>query len=275
VSIPTNTGDGLKMAMRVGAMLGTMREAWWLPTIEVPTEEIWTGVNLMAGQRSLPRTIMVNRRGKRFVNEAANYNAFGAAFHEQDVNAFDYRNLPCWMVFDQGFIDRYGFGIMGGPPGEPPPQWIPRADTLAALANRIGVAPDAFQETVAHWNAMVEAGHDDDFQRGDGAHDQWWGDPDHRGSVRASIGPLDQGPFYAVEIKSGALGTKGGPKTDVNANVLDVDGRPIEGLYAAGNVMASALGGTYGGAGGTIGPGMVFGFLAGRHAAGRPVLPLG
>ena len=81
VSIPTNTGDGLKMAMRIGAKLGNMREAWWMPVIEVPTEEIWTGVSLMAGQRSLPRTIMINREGRRFTNEAANYNAFGAAFH--------------------------------------------------------------------------------------------------------------------------------------------------------------------------------------------------
>ena len=81
------------------------------------------------------------------------------------------------------------------------------------------------------------------------------------------LGPIGQGPFFAIEIKSGALGTKGGPQTDANAQVLSVDGGPIAGLYAAGNVMASAMGMTYGGPGGTIAPGMVFGFLAGRHAA--------
>ena len=145
------------------------------------------------------------------------------------------------------------------------------APTLAGLADRLGIPAIGLEATVQRWNAQVAAGRDDDFRRGEAAHDQWWGDAAQRGSVKASIGPLDRGPFYAVEIRSGALGTKGGPKTDVNANVLDVDGRPIPGLYAAGNVMSSPMGMTYGGAGGTIAPGMVFGFLAGRHAAGTPV----
>jgi succinate dehydrogenase/fumarate reductase flavoprotein subunit len=275
VSIATNTGDGLKMAMRVGAMLGNMREAWWMPVAVVPREEVSTGVNLIAGIRSLPRCIMVNRAGRRFTNESANYNAIGAAFHEQDVSAFQYANLPCWMVFDHGYVERYGFPITGGQRGVPPPQWVTSAPTLAALAAVLGIPCKALEATVARWNAQVVAGRDDDFHRGEGAHDQWWGDATQRGSTKASLGVLDRGPFYAVEIKSGALGTKGGPKTDINGNVLNVDGQPIRGLYAAGNVMASPMGMTYGGAGGTIAPGMVFGFLAGCHAAGKPALPLG
>jgi succinate dehydrogenase/fumarate reductase flavoprotein subunit len=271
VSIDTNTGDGLRMAMRVGAMLGNMREAWWMPVAEVPREEVSTGVTLVAGIRSLPRSIMVNRKARRFTNESANYNAIGAAFHDQDVSAFDYANLPCWMVFDHGFIERYGFPITGGKPGVAPPQWVPSAPTLAGLAARLAIPADALEATVKRWNAQVAGGRDDDFRRGEAAHDQWWGDATKRGGVQASLGPVDRGPFYAVEIKSGALGTKGGPKTNVNANVLNVDGQPIVGLYAAGNVMSSPMGMTYGGAGGTIAPGMVFGFLAGRHAAGSPV----
>lgn len=270
VSIPTNTGDGLKMAMRIGAKLGNMREAWWMPVHEVPRENVSTGVVLVAGSRALPRSIMVNRKGRRFVNEAANYNAFGAAFHEQDVSAFDYSNLPCWLVFDRGYVEQYGFGMMGGVPGAEPPQWVIRADTLAGLAQRLGIPADALEATVTRWNAMVAEGRDADFHRGEAAHDIWWGDPAHRDSPAATLGPLERGPFYAVEIKSGALGTKGGPQTDRNARVLDVDGAPIPGLYAAGNVMASAMGMTYGGPGGTIAPGMVFGFVAGRHAAGQP-----
>lgn len=270
VSIQTNTGDGLKMAMRVGAQLGNMREAWWMPVHEVPREDVSTGVVLVAGSRALPHSIMVNRKGRRFTNEAANYNAFGAAFHEQDVSAFDYANLPCWLVFDQNYIDRYGFGMMGGVPGQAPPQWVTRADTLAGLAQRLDIPADALEDTVTRWNAMVATGRDADFQRGEAAHDVWWGDPANRTGTAATLGPLERGPFFAVEIKSGALGTKGGPKTDRNAQVLDVDSAPIPGLYAAGNVMASAMGMTYGGPGGTIAPGMVFGFLAGRHAAGHP-----
>ena len=271
VSIDTNTGDGLRMVMRVGAMLGNMREAWWMPVAEVPREEVSTGVTLVAGIRSLPRSIMVNRKGRRFTNESANYNAIGAAFHDQDVSAFDYANLPCWMVFDQGFIERYGFPITGGKPGVAPPQWVPSAATLAGLAERLAIPAYALEATVKRWNAQVAAGRDDDFHRGEAAHDQWWGDAALRGGVQASLGPIDRGPFYAVEIKSGALGTKGGPKTNVNANVLNVDGEPIVGLYAAGNVKSSPMGMTYGGAGGTIAPGMVFGYLAGRHAAGNPL----
>jgi succinate dehydrogenase/fumarate reductase flavoprotein subunit len=269
VSIPTNTGDGLRMAMRVGAQLGNMREAWWMPVHEVPREDVSTGVVLVAGARALPHSIMVNRKARRFVNEAANYNAFGAAFHEQDVSAFDYANLPCWLVFDQTYIERYGFGMMGGVPGEAPPQWVMRAETLTGLAQRLDIPGDALEATVARWNAMVAKGRDEDFHRGEAAHDIWWGDPDNRGSVAATLGPLEKGPYYAVQIKSGALGTKGGPKTNREAQVLDVDGAPIPGLYAAGNVMASAMGMTYGGPGGTIAPGMVFGWLAGRHAAGQ------
>ncbi len=274
VSIPTNTGDGLKMAMRAGAMLGNMREAWWMPVAEVPREEISTGVNLVAGIRSLPRCVMVNRKGRRFTNESANYNAIGAAFHDQDVSAFDYANLPCWMLFDSGYIERYGFPISGGARGMAPPQWVTSASSLAGLAAKLGIAGDALEQTIARWNVQVAAGRDDDFHRGEAAHDQWWGDATQRGSPKASLGPIDRGAYYAVEIKSGALGTKGGPKTNINGNVLNVDGEPITGLYAAGNAMASPMGMTYGGAGGTIAPGMVFGFLAGNHAAGKPLLPL-
>lgn len=269
VSIPTNTGDGLKMAMRIGAKLGNMREAWWMPVHEAPREEVSTGVVLLGGARALPRSIMINKKGRRFVNEAANYNAFGAAFHEQDVSAFDYANLPCWLIFDQGYVEKYGFGMMGGRPGDDPPQWVMRADSLAGLANRLELPEGALEATVNHWNAMVAEGKDADFRRGEAAHDIWWGDPEHRESPAATLGPLTAGPFFAVEVKSGALGTKGGPQTDRNARVLDVDGLAIPGLYAAGNVMASAMGMTYGGPGGTIAPGMVFGFVAGRHAAGQ------
>lgn len=271
VSIQTNTGDGLKMAMRVGAMLGNMREAWWMPVIEVPTEAISMGRQLLTYERTMPGSLMVNRQGKRFTNEAANYNAFGAAFHEQDVSRFEYANLPCWLLFNQSFYvkwpfvgglsDRFGSDVR-------PPAWITSADTLAQLAARLGIDAAGLDATVARFNANASAGKDPDFRRGESANDLWWGDPAFRGDRRATLGPLGEGPYYAVEVKSGALGTKGGPQTDTDARVLDVDGQPIPGLYAAGNVMASPMGMTYGGAGGTLGPGMVFAYRAGRAAAG-------
>ncbi|HEX7034204.1 MAG TPA: FAD-dependent oxidoreductase [Pseudomonadales bacterium] len=269
VSIPTNTGDGLRMVMRIGAALGNMREAWWMPAVEIPGDrgDGRPHQHLFAAERARPRSIMINRRGRRFTNEAANYNAFGAAFHEQDVARFEYANLPCWFVFDQRYLDTYGF--IGGLPGQPAPNWVFCAPTLAQLAATLGVPADSLERTVERWNRHCAEGSDPDFGRGSSAHDTWWGDPARKGTPQATLGPLDTPPFHAVEVRSGALGTKGGPRTDQSGRVLHVDGHPIEGLYAAGNVMASVMGMTYGGAGGTIAPGMVFGYLAGHDAAAR------
>jgi 3-oxosteroid 1-dehydrogenase len=269
VSVPTNEGDGLTMSMRIGAALGNMREAWWMPAVEIPGDrgDGRPHQHLFASERARPRSIMVNRAGRRFTNEAANYNAFGAAFHEQDVARFDYANLPCWFIFDQKHLDTYGF--IGTGPGAPAANWVTNAPTLRALATQLGIDADGLEKSVAQWNGNVADGHDPDFNRGESAHDTWWGDPWEKGTPAATLGPLDTGPFYAVEVKSGALGTKGGPRTDGLARVQNVDSETIAGLYAAGNVMASAMGMTYGGAGGTLAPGMVFGFLAGRDAAAR------
>ena len=202
---------------------------------------------------------------RRFANEAANYNAFGAAFHEIDVSSFEYSNLPCWMIFDHEHLTRYG--IAGYKGAARTPSWLTTAPTLDQLASKLGIPADALARTVERFNTFAEAGEDPDFGRGRSAHDTWWGDTALTGEVAATLGPLDSPPFYALEIHSGALGTKGGPRTDSNAQVLDLDGVPIPGLYAAGNVMASVMGMTYGGGGGTLGPAMVFGYLAGRHAA--------
>lgn len=266
VSIPTNTGDGLKMAMRAGAALGNMREAWWMPVIDVIDRRGETVVWMVNSERARPHSIMVNRAGRRFANEAANYNAFGAAFHAIDLNNYDYANLPCWLVFDQHYLTRYGLAGYRGE-GEPP-SWITSANSIPELAEALGIDPDALVETVERFGAHAAEGRDPDFGRGESAHDNWWGDPALSGRVDATLGPLDTAPFHAVEVRSGTLGTKGGPRTDTAGRVIDLDGEVIPGLYAAGNVMASVMGMTYGGGGGTLGPGMTFGFLAGRDAAG-------
>jgi succinate dehydrogenase/fumarate reductase flavoprotein subunit len=274
VSIETNTGDGLYMAMKAGAMLGNMREAWWVPVGELPE-----GVNrmnrfLVSSDRSRPHSIMVNASGRRFTNEAANYNALGGAFHQEDVAGFRYANLPCWMLFDSNYVRRYG------PPGgggggsaigqERTTSWLKSFPTLSAVAEHIGADPAELENTIERWNKNVAEGHDPDFGRGGSAHDRWWGDPQWKGDRLATLGAIDEPPYFVLPVKSGALGTKGGPRVDANARVLDLDGQPIRGLYAAGNVMASPFGMTYGGAGGTLGPAMVFGWLAGRHASVGP-----
>jgi 3-oxosteroid 1-dehydrogenase len=265
VSVRTNTGDGLRMAMRIGASLGTMPEAWWVPTIEVPMEGYGTVAWQVNGERSRPHCILVNRQGRRFTNEAANYNALGEAFHVVDVSSYEFVNHPCWMVFDHFYLTKYG--LARHRPPNPTPGWIVEAPTLGALAKAIELPAGALEAAVARWNEQAGAGDDSDFHRGRSVHDRWWGDPDFGDAVASTLGPIDTPPYYAVQVHSGALGTKGGPRTDTDGQVLDVDGHAIPGLYAAGNVMASVMGMTYGGAGGTLGPAMVFGYLAGRHAA--------
>lgn len=267
VSPRTNTGDGLMMALRAGAMIGNMGEAWWMPAADLPE-----GVNdmnraMINAERTRPRSLMISREGRRFTDEAANYNAFGGAFRQEDVARFEYANLPCWLIFDQEHLRRYGT-IGPWPAGETPPPWLEAFQTLDALAEHLGVPAENLRATVARFNQNAAKGIDPDFHRGESAHDRWWGDPAYkadRDDPRGTLGPLDEPPYYAISIKSGALGTKGGPLIDANARVLNLDDQPIPGLYAAGNVMASPFASTYGGAGGTLGPAMVFGYLAGKH----------
>lgn len=196
VSVPTNTGDALRMAMRVGADLADMREAWWVATIDVEVPG---------------------------------------------------RGLVPWQVNSERT----------------------RPDSIGGLAGQMGVPAGALQDTVQRWNAHAAAGTDPDFHRGESHHDRAWGDPAFGYTPQATIGPLEVPPYYATRVRCGALGTKGGPRTDVSGRVLDVDGEVIGGLYAAGNAMGSIMGMTYGGHGGTLGPGLVFGYLAGQHAAAR------
>ena len=266
-SMPTCTGDGLRMAMKQGAALGNMREAWWVPTVRIPGDvafghEKSTPINR---ERTLPHSIFVNRRGKRFVNEATNYNAMGAAFHHIDASSYDYVNLPAWLLFDQSYVDKYG--MFDTPPGREMPSWISRAQTLEELGKVVGVDSDGLCDTVSEWNESVRNLHDVEFARGESNYDRWAGDREFRGRKESTLGPIERAPYYAVQVHSGTLGTKGGPRTTAHAQVVDVHGMPIRGLYAAGNVMAGVTGMFYGGAGGTLGPALTFGFLAGDHAA--------
>lgn len=267
VAVPTNTGDGLLMAMRLPVALGNMREAWWVPTIDVEKEGWGTVTWQVNGERARPHCIMVNADGRRFTDEAANYNAFGNAFHVVDVARFEYVNHPAWMVFDAHYVTTYGLAHHKDPHN--PPAWMHTASTVRELAERIGVPAAGLEHTVERWNANATDGHDPDFRRGDSVNDRFWGDAAFGMEAAATLGPVDTPPYFAVRVNSGCLGTKGGPQTDGHARVLDVDGSVIPGLYAAGNVMASVMGMTYGGHGGTLGPGMTFGWLAGADAAAR------
>jgi succinate dehydrogenase/fumarate reductase flavoprotein subunit len=266
VSPPNNTGDGLRMAMAHGADLANMGEAWWVPIVQIPGDTIEgqprsRSVRL---ERTRPRSIIVNSAGRRFVNEASDYNSMAGAFQYLDPRG-GYVNDRGWMVFDSIHLQRYGF--LGIAPGEPVPDWFCESADLAELAAKTGIDADGLTRTIQDWNRHVAAGADPDFGRGSSAYDGYWGDDSATTLAGKTLGPIDTAPYYAVPVCIGAMGTKGGPRTDPDGRVLHVSGEPIPGLFAAGNAMAGATGRAYGGAGGTIGPAMIFGYRAGHAAA--------
>lgn len=266
VSPPNNTGDGLRMAMAHGADLANMGEAWWVPIVQIPGDTLGgrprsRSVRL---ERTRPRSIIVNRAGRRFLNEAGEYNSMAGPFHHLDPRA-GYLNDPAWIVFDAQHLKRYGF--LGVDPDGPAPDWFNESATLDDLGTKLGIDPDGLARTIAAWNTNVADENDPDFGRGASAYDGYWGDPAAATPALQTLGPLDTAPFYAVPVAVGAMGTKGGPRTDRDGRVLHVSGKVIPGLFAAGNAMAGVTGKAYGGAGGTLGPAMTFGYRSGYAAA--------
>jgi succinate dehydrogenase/fumarate reductase flavoprotein subunit len=268
LSPPYNEGDGHRMAMEAGALLGNMRSFWGQPGIYEPGFEIdGRPVPQMGSIRSTPGVIAVNRHGRRFVNEGATYQDFPKVLDTYDPVAVDYPNeAPHWLVFDQGVKDS-AVVLPTVLPGQPAPDWIMQAPTIAELAARIGVDAGALDATIAHWNAEVAAARDDDFQRGTTIFEVHMSgrQPSPQGCMRA----VAQAPFYAVQLVNGALGTNGGMVIDAHARVRSMRGGVVPGLYAAGNTTASVFGPAYPGGGATIGPALTFGFIAGRHAAAQ------
>jgi 3-oxosteroid 1-dehydrogenase len=260
-SPPGAYGDGLRMAMSAGAELGNMAEAWWDPYVAIPLADSSVINRGFIFERTRPRSIMVNRRGSRFVNEASAFNAMAGAFHQLTPRE-GYANDPAWLVFDA--VHQRQYGGLGAAAGEPAPNWLIRADDLAALAARAGIDPAGLARTVSDWNRHVAAGVDPEFGRGRQVHGAWSGDEDAATIAERTLGPIDSPPFYATPVTIGAIGTKGGPRTDPDGRVRHVLGGTIPGLYAAGNAASVPIGNCYGGPGSPIGMAMVSGYLAGR-----------
>jgi len=266
MSPPHNEGDGLRMAMEAGAALGNMRAFWGQPALMDPNAE-FEGERMieMGGARAIPGVVVVNGHGRRFVNEAVSYQDFPKAVAAFDPVAVEHPNHDHWMVYDQRLKDAAAI-LPSMPAGEPAPDWVHRGETIRELAEDAGIDPDGLEATIERWNAHVASGHDPDFGRGSA----WYEAFMTGGPTPAVLAPVQQGPFYAMRMLHGALGTNGGPRITVDGEVRDLRGGTIEGLYAAGNAAAAPLGDSYPGGGATLGPALTFGFLAGRHAAGQP-----
>ncbi len=264
VGAAENTGDGIEAGLRLGAAVDLMDDAWWGPSIPLTG-----GPYFCLAERTLPGCIMVNAEGKRFANEAAPYvDAVHAMYGPGDGPG---RNIPTWLIADQRYRNRYVFA--GLYPGQPfPGRWykagaVFKASSPAELAGLIDVPAESLVDTIERFNGFARAGDDADFGRGKSAYDKYYGDPRNR--PNESLAPLAVGPFYAVKIVPGDLGTKGGLRTDTAARVLREDGSVIDGLYAAGNASAAVMGRTYAGPGATIGPAMTFGYLAALDIAAK------
>jgi 3-oxosteroid 1-dehydrogenase len=275
-----NTGGGIAAGVEAGASTDLMDDAWWGPTIPLPN-----GPWFCLAERNLPGSLIVNQAGQRYMNEALPY--VEAVHAMYDGEATGVGHVPSWMVIDQRYRNRYLFA--GLSPRQPfPGRWykhgtVKKAATLEELAAEIEVPAQALTATVDRFNGFARRGVDEDFHRGESAYDKYYSDPTVK--PNPSLHSIDQGPFYAVKIVPGDLGTKGGLVTDERARVLRADGSVIEGLYAAGNVSSAVMGHTYAGPGATIGPALAFGYLAAEdiaHAgrgvetvAARPLRPPG
>ncbi|MGB3697173.1 MAG: 3-oxosteroid 1-dehydrogenase [Gordonia sp. (in: high G+C Gram-positive bacteria)] len=258
---PSNTGDGIRAAQEVGADVSLMDDAWWGPTIPLPK-----GPWFALSERNVPGTFMVNQQGERFMNESLPYVEAGHRMYGGDFGQGEGEgaNIPAWLVMDQRCRNRYLFA--GLPARQPiPKSWLSsgavvKAGTITELAEKMGVPVDTLVATTERFNGFARSGVDADFQRGVSGYDNYYGDPTNK--PNPNLGPVDKAPFYAVKMVPGDLGTKGGVDTDVAGRALRADGSVIDGLYASGNTSAPVMGHTYAGPGATIGPAVVFGYLA-------------
>lgn len=262
-----NTGDLIEMARDLGAALEFMDEGWWGPVTVVEGEE---NARMLVIEKSLPGSIMVNKAGQRFVNEAAPYiDVVNAQYanHTDEVPC-----VPCYLIFDSRFRKNYPVGPLL--PGAQQPDlmigrmikdgYLKRAKTLVDLAGQIGVDAESLEHSVARNNEFSKTGKDLDFGRGDTVFDRYYGD--EKVEPNPCLAPISEPPFYAMEAYPGELGTKGGLRTNARAQVLKESGEVIEGLYAVGNCSSPVMGRTYAGAGATLGPATTFAYIAARHA---------
>ncbi len=261
VANPGNLGGAIQAGMAVGAATALMDDAWWGPVFIDSKGK----AQFMLWERSAPFGIIVDSSGQRFMNESASYVDCG---HWQYERNKEVPAIPAYMIADARHRKYYLYGTMF--PGITPKEvyqsgMMVKADSIPELARACGIDPQNLVETVRRFNQFAASGKDLDFHRGDSAYDRVYSDP--KVKPNPNLGSIEKPPFFAVRVWPGDLGTKGGLLTDEFSRVLREGGDPIPGLYAAGNTSASVMGRTYPGPGSTIGPAMVFGMVAGRHAA--------
>ena len=270
---PINHGDGIRAGIALGAKLGFMNLVWGSPTVNVPGASSQTTLFV---ERCMPGCLIVNKKGQRFVNEAAAYPDVVTAMYADAARGNG--AVPAWLVFDATFRHKYPAGLFLPGQMQPdstlPKDWLDkvyyRADSLEALAAKIGVDAKGLVESARKISEYAATGKDLDFGKGSTTIDRYYSDPQNK--PNPCLGPVVKAPFYALRLDPGEIGTKGGLWCDERARVLREDGSAIAGLYATGNVSAAVMGKTYAGAGSTLGPAMTFAYVAVRDIAQAPVM---
>ena len=260
-----NTGDGLRLAESVGGWVDPTipNAAAWCPTSRVPRADGTEGVMPHFIDRAKPGVIAVTHNGERFTNEALSYHDF-----IQDLvkacRARGEAEVGCWLICDHHHLREYGLGAVAPfplPIGKHLRSgYLKRGDSLEDLAQRIGVAPQGLRAQVERFNADALTGVDRDYGKGSTAYNRYQGDSLVK--PNPCMAPIVNGPFYAIRVVVGEIGTFAGLATDAECRVIRQDRRPVEGLYAVGNDSASIMGGNYPGAGITLGPAVTFGYVA-------------
>lgn len=258
-------GTAIGVGAQAGGALALMDDAWWGSAVPMADG------TASFSERSMPYGIIVDQAGSRYLNESESYIDFG---HEMIEHHRETPTIPSWLILDIRHRRRYlSSSLLAGGKSLRANGTVVSADTIEELAVRLAIDPAALRATVDRFNGFARSGIDADFGRGRTVYDNYYGDPSVK--PNPNLGALEKGPFTAVKVVPGDLGTKGGLLTDEHARVLDEAGAPIAGLYAAGNTTASVMGRTYPGPGSTIAPAVVFGYLAALHAAtySAPVTP--
>lgn len=264
----TNTGDSYAMVKKVGVEMDTHlpNAAAWAPVSLVKRKDGTTGVMPHFIDRAKPGVIAVNVLGKRFVNEANSYHDFVQGMIKgANING----QITSWLICDRKTLRLYGLGSV---PPQPMPiskylknGYLKKGNTIAELAQSCGISAEGLQETIQQFNGHAKLGHDPEFGKGSKAYNRYQGDALHM--PNPCLKPIQQGPFYAVQLHPGDIGTYAGLPVDRHSRVLDSTGQPVDGLYSVGNDATSIMGGNYPGAGITLGPALVFGYQTGLFIA--------
>ena len=263
-----NTGDGLTMVEKVGGtvQLGFADASAWMPVSKVPFGKGRSGVFPHLLDRYKPGVIGVLRNGQRFTNESNSYHDVGAALTRACEGE---QETAMWLICDKVALGKYGLGYAKPSPMPVGPLlrngYLTKGDTIGELARNCGIAPDALEMTIRSYNRDAVRGEDPAFRRGSTSFNRYLADPDNK--PNPCVAPISTGPFYAVKVLMGDLGTFDGIKPSVTGEVLRADGSQIDSLYAVGNDRRSVMGGNYPGAGITHGPNMTFGYVTGNTIA--------